>query len=117
MSDINRDLILKSYKQLKQLHPHLPDRLREQQVQALVHLTNNKNVFAVLPTGFGKSLIYLLFPMLFDNIHSTKSAAVIISPLLAIMINQVDIWRKKGVSCVVVTKKENMSEADIKGNM
>ena len=34
--------------------------LMEEQIQAIKHLFNGKDLLAVLPTGFGKSLIYQL---------------------------------------------------------
>jgi len=33
-------------------------KLKKEQEQAVIALLEKKNVFAVLPTGFGKSLIY-----------------------------------------------------------
>jgi superfamily II DNA helicase RecQ len=36
--------------------------LKKEQKQIIAHLLNNKSVFALLPTGFGKSLCYALLP-------------------------------------------------------
>ena len=48
-------------------------------------------VFAVLPTGFGRSLCYACLP---DALHcSTGSLVVVISPLTAIVKDQVCIIR------------------------
>ena len=44
-------------------------KLKSEQVECLEHLLNSKNVFAMLPTGFGKSLIYTLFPLLQKKVH------------------------------------------------
>ena len=44
-------------------------------------------MFAVLPTGFGKSLCYTCLPGMFDALHdSTGSVAIVITPLTAIMV-------------------------------
>ena len=49
-----------------------------------------KDVFVVLPTGFGKSLIYASMPRAFDILHATHdSVVVVITPLTAIMKDQV----------------------------
>ena len=40
--------------------------LREQQVDCICHVYNGKDVFACLPTGFGKSMIYESLPFVFD---------------------------------------------------
>ena len=37
--------------------------LKEEQLLALKHFVTKKGVFALLPTGFGKSLIYQLAPL------------------------------------------------------
>ena len=39
--------------------------LKREQELAMRHLFNGKDVMAVLPTGFGKSLIFQLFVMMF----------------------------------------------------
>ena len=36
--------------------------LREEQKDCMKNMVNGKDVFAILPTGFGKSLIFQLFP-------------------------------------------------------
>ena len=38
--------------------------LRKEQQLCLVNLARGKDIFAILPTGFGKSLIFQLFPRL-----------------------------------------------------
>ena len=43
-------------------------------------------MFAVLPTGFGKSLCYTCLPGVFDALHDlTGSVAIVITPLTAIV--------------------------------
>ena len=39
-----------------------PEAKREEQRNYLKHLVGRIDVFAILPTGFGKSLIFQLFP-------------------------------------------------------
>ena len=56
----------------------------------LCHWT--RDVFAILPTGFGKSLCYACLPAAFDAINKKErghSIAMIVTPLLAIMKDQV----------------------------
>ena len=48
------------------------------------------DVFAVLPTGYGKSLCYTCLPVAFDLMNETEgSIVVVITPLTAIMKDQV----------------------------
>lgn len=42
--------------------------LKQEQVEILQLLLLKKNVVAILPTGFGKSLLFLLPPLLLDQV-------------------------------------------------
>ncbi len=60
------------------------------QEQVIANLLSGKNTFAIMPTGGGKSLCYQL-PALMQ-----EGTAIVVSPLIALMKNQVDAIR--GVS-------------------
>ena len=51
---------------------HLKDtfkvELKKEQLALLTKVCNKINVLAVLPTGFGKSLIYILAPLVIDKV-------------------------------------------------
>jgi ATP-dependent DNA helicase RecQ len=63
------------------------DRFKGQQEEAVKSVLDGKNTFVLMPTGGGKSLIYQL-PALF-----LEGTAIVISPLIALMKNQVDSIR------------------------
>ena len=42
------------------------DQLKDEQVKALCTFVEGRDVFVSLPTGFGKSLCYVLLPLVFD---------------------------------------------------
>jgi len=63
------------------------DRFKGQQEDAVQSILDGKNTFVLLPTGGGKSLIYQLPALLLEG------TAIIISPLIALMKNQVDSMR------------------------
>ena len=46
--------------------------LKEEQQQAINFILNKNNVFAFLPTGYGKSEIYVLPPLLLDEVNDFK---------------------------------------------
>ncbi len=51
-----------------------------------------KDVFGVLPTGYGKTLCFSCLPIAFDNLLGTatgQSLVIIVSPLKALMEDQV----------------------------
>jgi superfamily II DNA helicase RecQ len=42
--------------------------LKDEQIEILNYLCNAKNVLGILPTGYGKSLIYMLLPFILDKV-------------------------------------------------
>ncbi len=63
------------------------DRFKGQQEEAIKSVMDGKNTFVLMPTGGGKSLIYQLPALMLDG------TAIVISPLIALMKNQVDAIR------------------------
>ncbi len=68
-----------------------------------------EHVLAILPTGTGKSLCYQL-PAL-SRYHKTGALTVVISPLVALMADQVTGLEKRGIdSCVTVNSMLSLPE-------
>jgi len=65
-------------------------KFKGEQEEVIESLMSNKNVFVIMPTGGGKSMCYQL-PAL-----TTKGTAIVVSPLIALMKNQVDMIRNYG---------------------
>ena len=63
------------------------DRFKEPQEDIIKNLLAGKDTFVVMPTGGGKSLCYQLPALISDG------CAIIVSPLIALMKNQVDLVR------------------------
>ena len=64
--------------------------LKQEQATVINQFLFGKDVFAVLPTGFGKTLCYACLPLVFDAVLGTdRSIVVVISPLVSIMKDQV----------------------------
>jgi len=68
------------------------DRFRPGQAEIVAALLAGENVLAVMPTGSGKSMCYQL-PAL-----ATESLSVVVSPLIALMRDQVTALRLNGVA-------------------
>ncbi len=66
------------------------DRFKGQQEDVIKSVLNGKDTFVLMPTGGGKSLCYQLPALIMDG------TAIIISPLIALMKNQVDSIRSFG---------------------
>ena len=76
----------------KELHASLKtffgfDKFKGLQEQVIVSVLEKKNTFAIMPTGGGKSLCYQLPALMQDG------TAIVVSPLIALMKNQVDAIR------------------------
>ena len=81
----------------------------------LVNLALEKHVFAILPTGFGKSLIFQLFPRLAKGApNSEKSTIIIVSPLILVMRDQVQQHKKLGFSAAAIGIVEEVEEDEKK---
>ena len=63
------------------------DAFKGDQWQVIQHLVNGNNAFVLMPTGGGKSLCYQLPALVMEG------TAIVISPLIALMKNQVDVIR------------------------
>ena len=64
-----------------------------EQLQVVSSILNGRNVFAVLPTGYGKSFCYSCLPYMFDTISPIEkpSIVIVVAPLTAIMKDQVQL--------------------------
>ena len=85
------------------------------QEEALKSITLGKDVFVILPTGYGKSLIYAVLPTLYDfmfgkflktmcskglmfNVGCEGSIVIVITPLIALMVDQKRNLMQMGIS-------------------
>ncbi|MDH3381412.1 MAG: DNA helicase RecQ [Flavobacteriaceae bacterium] len=95
------------------------DQFKGLQEEVVTSIIENKNTFVIMPTGGGKSLCYQLPALIKDG------TAIVISPLIALMKNQVDALRgistHKGIAHVLnssLTKSEvNQVKKDIESGI
>ena len=80
------------------------EQIRPEQYDVVVNFVEGNDVFVSLPTGGGKSLCFACLPLIYDRLRgvAAKSIAVIISPLSALMQDQVTNFSNRGVSAVHV---------------
>ena len=86
---------------------------REEQRNYLKHLVGRIDVFAIWPTGFGRSLIFQLFPRINRALEWRQDRMpfmiVVVTPLIAIMKDQVEHLNKIGVAAAMMG--EDVDEA------
>jgi len=81
---------------------------------------DGKDRVIVLPTGYGKSLIYQLLPSLFDRVSKDsskgKSVVIIVSPLNALIDDQIHKLNALGVSCASLLLSGEEADARFEGS-
>ena len=67
--------------------------VKPEQLQIVTSVVRGRDVFCVLPTGFGKSLCFMLLPYVYDELHvypdGKPSIVLVVTPLTAIINDQV----------------------------
>ena len=101
---MNQDELIDKQKILKQYWGH--ETFRPLQEDIINQVLQKKDVLALLPTGGGKSLCYQ-FPALLMN-----GVCLVISPLIALMKDQVDLLRKKDIKADFINSTLNKSAID-----
>ena len=94
---------MKKYKILKEYFGY--DNFRPLQEEAINTILNNQDLLMILPTGGGKSLCYQLPTLLMDGV------TIVISPLLALMHDQVVALRANGISAQMLSSMQTLQEA------
>ncbi len=101
---MNQDDLIDKQKILKQYWGH--ETFRPLQEDIINQVLQKKDVLALLPTGGGKSLCYQ-FPALLMN-----GVCLVISPLIALMKDQVDLLQKKDIKADFINSSLSKSAID-----
>ena len=87
----NHDLITSKY-------PNIPPKLKPKQEEVVCSILKGTDTVAILPTGYGKSLCFVL-PAIYK-----EGVALVVSPLKALQDNQMAALRNWGVSCAILNE-------------
>jgi ATP-dependent DNA helicase RecQ len=89
---------------------------REGQEEAIRHVVEGRGrLLVVQKTGWGKSFVYFIANKLLRE--SGAGPAILISPLLALMRNQVEAARRMGVRAVTINSDNEESWDDVEGEI
>ena len=86
---------------------------RLKQEVAIARLITGGNAATVFPTGGGKSIVYQIPALAFDEYDELcgrtrgKGVTLVVSPLIALMKDQVDALKKKGVAAAAIDSSQN----------
>lgn len=85
--------------------------LREEQAEVIEAVFQGKDVLAVLPTGYGKSVCFQIPALM------AKGTALVISPLISLMKDQVDDCNAIGIpaACINSSSSEQETEEALEG--
>lgn len=85
------------------------------QAEIIDHLLSGRHVLTIMPTGSGKSLCYQIPALLMANRDKyqpiqTNPLTLVISPLIALMKDQVDVLQQKGIDCTYINSSLSASQ-------
>lgn len=97
------------------LFPHI-DCLKDKQKECIEALLKKKDVLGLLPTGFGKSLIYQLFPKIYRLVNGGERCHVIVvSALKAITDEQVLELNELGILAAAIGESPKIDDEVLQG--
>ncbi len=82
------------------------EEFRGDQEQAILSVLEKKNTLVLMPTGMGKSLIYQI------PARMNEGLTLVISPLIALMKDQVDQAKKVGLKCAAINSSLSQMERE-----
>lgn len=83
------------------------EKLKLEQKKVVDSVLSGKDTIGLLPTGYGKSITFQFPALLFDGI------TIVISPLIALMQDQVTNLKKKGISAEYINSLQTYDEQRI----
>ena len=98
--------------------------LKVKQYNILDAILCGKDVIGVLPTGYGKSIVFQLLPYIYEYHSEKESMVLVVAPLNALIEDQVKYLRGKGLSAGAlhtkktspIKEKPELSEYEFESN-
>ena len=84
------------------------EKFHEEQQKAIDLFFDGKDVFVSLPTGYGKSIIFQAIPVIASHLWKKPCTIFIVSPLKALMEDQVQYLNGLGLKAIALTEDDIM---------
>ena len=87
--------------------------VKDEQRHSVKSFVEGNDVFVSLPTGYGKSLCFIMLPWVFDRLRGTcnTSIALCVSPLTSLMMDQCRKYREMGITVEVIGESQSEPSA------
>ncbi|MFA9399080.1 MAG: DNA helicase RecQ [Clostridiaceae bacterium] len=82
------------------------DKFRKDQDKIINSILDNKDCFAIMPTGAGKSICYQIPALMLDGI------TLVVSPLISLMKDQVDSLNALGINAAYINSSISINEVN-----
>ena len=99
----------KTTRQLLQEHFGFDD-FRNSQADIIDHVLSGRHAMVVMPTGMGKSLCYQIPALTFPP--ESGDLVLVLSPLIALMQDQVDALKRRGIQATFINSSLERSERE-----
>ena len=84
--------------------------LKNEQISVIESVLEKNHTVGVFPTGFGKSICFLLPPLILDQKQpELRHICLVISPLKSLMLDQCRKNSEHGIAAAVVKSRSEMS--------
>ncbi len=87
---------------------------RGQQLAVIQRLLSGQHALLIMPTGMGKSLCYQIPALVHADRSESNELSLVISPLIALMKDQVDALNARGVDATYINSSLTRSEREIR---
>lgn len=93
----------------------IPRELKDEQREALFAALSKEDVFAILPTGYGKSLIYQILPSLSAEVYPSNPSplVLVVSPLFQLMQEQVEQLKAYGIKSMWIGQGQDVIDVNM----
>ena len=92
------------------------EEFRGQQLAVIEHVMSGQHGLVIMPTGMGKSLCYQIPALLMTAAEAGSKGkpplALVLSPLIALMKDQVDALQARGVDCSFINSSLSRSQRE-----